>query len=117
MDIVSIDVYNNGSADDICNSCYRFLRDSSPSKPAALTECGNVPPISRQWNAGAKWLWFMPWYDHSRTANPDSRDFASTKHGSCDAEWWREAFSNDFVLTRDKMKALRRKTAKLSSNK
>ena len=112
VDIVSIDVYNNGDADNIFRSCYKFLRESSPSKLAALTECGNVPLISRQWNAGAKWLWFMPWYDHGRTNNPDSPEFASTEHSSCDAEWWREAFSNDFVLSRDDMKALRRKAAK-----
>ena len=116
VDIVSIDVYNNSNANDIFRSCYSFLRESSPSKLAALTECGNVPLISRQWNAGAKWLWFMPWYDHGRTNNPDSPEFASTKHSSCDAEWWREAFSNDFVLTRDDMKALRRKAAKESKN-
>ena len=31
----------------------------------------------------------------------------STNHSNCNAAWWNEAFSNDFVLTRDDMKALR----------
>ena len=107
VDIVSIDVYNNNSAADIYTSCYKFLRESSPNKFAALTECGNVPDISKQWNAGCKWLFFMPWYDHGRTHNTNSPEFNSTSHSSCNAAWWKEAFSNDFVMTRDDMKVLR----------
>ncbi len=107
VDIVSIDVYNNNNAANIYTSCYKFLHDYSPSKFVALTECGNVPYISQQWNAGAKWLFFMPWYDYGRTNNPTSADFKSADHSSCNAVWWKEAFSNDFVMTRDDMKELR----------
>ena len=80
----------------------------------ALTECGNVPDISKQWDAGAKWLFFMPWYDYGRTNNPNSADFKSTSHNNCNAAWWNKAFSNDFVLTRDDMKALRQDAAGIS---
>lgn len=111
VDIVSIDVYNNNNANSIYTSCYKFLHDYSPSKFVALTECGNVPNISKQWNAGAKWLFFMPWYDYGRTNNPSSPDFKSASHSCCDAAWWKEAFSNDFVLTRGDMKALRQSTS------
>lgn len=111
VDIVSIDVYNNNSASNIYTSCYKFLCDYSPTKFVALTECGNVPTISTQWNAGSKWLFFMPWYDYARTNNPTSTDFKSTNHSNCNAAWWNEAFSNDFVLTRDDMKALRQQAA------
>ena len=89
-----------------CSQC-----DYSPTKFVALTECGNVPTISTQWNAGSKWLFFMPWYDYARTNNPSSTDFKSTNHSNCNAAWWNEAFSNDFVLTRDDMKALRQQAA------
>ena len=106
VDIVSIDVYNNNSASNIYRTCYKFLKDSSPNKLVALTECGNVPKISAQWRAGAKWLFFMPWYDYGRTNNPNSNDFQSTDHSNCNAEWWTEAFSNDFVLTRDDFKKI-----------
>ena len=44
-------------------------------KPAALSECGNVAEISKQWDAGAKWIWFMPWYDYNRTLNSNSDAF------------------------------------------
>jgi mannan endo-1,4-beta-mannosidase len=70
----------------------------------ALTECGNVPKISAQWRAGAKWLFFMPWYDYGRTNNPNSNDFQSTDHSNCNAAWWTEAFSNDYVLSREDFK-------------
>ncbi len=106
VDIVSIDIYNNSSAYDINTKCYKFLRRYSPNKMVALTECGNVPTISKQWKAGSKWLFFMPWYDYGRTNDPRNDAFKSTDHGNCNAEWWTEAFSNDFVLTRDDFKKI-----------
>lgn len=66
----------------------------------ALTECGNLPKISAQWRVGAKWLFFAPWYDYGRTSNPNSTEFKSTDHSNCNAEWWQDAFSTDYVLTR-----------------
>ena len=114
VDIVSIDVYNNNSAANIYTSCYKFLRDYSSSKFVALTECGNVPTISKQWNAGSKWLFFMPWYDYGRTSNPASADFKSADHNCCNAAWWRDAFKYSFVLSRDDMKALRQKVTAIS---
>ena len=106
VDIVSIDVYNNSNASNIYSTCYKFLKDASPTKLRALTECGNVPRISAQWKAGAKWLFFMPWYDYGRTNNPSSEAFKSTEHGSANAAWWTEAFSNDYVLSRDDFQQL-----------
>lgn len=106
VDIVSIDIYNNSSAANIYTSCYKFLKKSSPDKLVALTECGNVPKISAQWRIGSKWLFFAPWYDYGRTNNPNSTEFKSTEHGNCNAEWWQDAFSTDYVLSRDDFKPL-----------
>ncbi|MCQ2064386.1 MAG: glycoside hydrolase family 26 protein [Bacteroidaceae bacterium] len=106
VDIVSIDIYNNNSSSNIYNSCYKFLRNYSPDKLVALTECGNVPTISKQWKAGSKWLFFMPWYDYGRTSDPKSEAFKSTDHSYCNADWWTEAFSNDFVLSRSDFRQL-----------
>ena len=107
VDIVSIDIYNNTNASNINTTCYQFLKKSSPDKLVALTECGNVATITKQWNAGAKWLFFAPWYDYGRTNNPNSAEFKSTDHGNCNAEWWKDAFSNEFVLTREDFKKLK----------
>ena len=115
VDIVSIDVYNNNSASKIYTSCFQFLKQYSPDKLVALTACGTVPTISKQWTAGAKWLFFAPWYDYSRTNNPSSAEFKSTDHSNCNAAWWTEAFSNDFVLTRDDMKVLRQQVTGIAT--
>lgn len=107
VDIVSIDIYNESSAENIKTSCYDFLCQSSPDKLVALTECGNVPTIREQWNAGCKWVFFMPWYDHERTSKLQSKDFQSRDHGNADAAWWQDAFSVDYVLSRDDFLKLR----------
>lgn len=44
--------------------------------------------LSEQWNAGARWLWFMPWYDN---------DGAALSHA--DKEWWQDAMSQSYVIT------------------
>ena len=106
VDIVSIDVYNNSSPSDIYTSCYKFLQKYSPTKLVALTECGNVPKISALWKARAKWLFFSPWYDYGRTNNPNSSEFNSTDHSSCNADWWKDAFEQDYVLSREDFKQL-----------
>lgn len=107
VDIVSIDIYNNSSASNIYRTCYQLLQNQSPDKLVALSECGNVPKVSAMWKANAKWLFFMPWYDYDRTRDVSSEEFLSTEHNHCNAEWWTEAFSNDYVLSRDDLKALR----------
>ena len=104
VDIVGIDIYNNNSASNIFSTCYKMLRKKSPDKLIALTECGNLAPIGQQWKIGARWLFFAPWYDYERTNNISSEAFKSTDHASCNVEWWNEAFSHDYVLTRDEFK-------------
>ena len=104
VDIVGIDIYNNSSASNIYSTCYKMLRKKSPDKLIALTECGSLAPISQQWKAGARWLYFAPWYDYERTNNTSNEAFKSTEHQHCNVEWWNDAFSNDYVLTRDEFK-------------
>lgn len=65
----------------------------------ALSECGayidtnsKLGLLSEQWNAGARWLWFMPWYDN---------DGAALSHA--DKEWWQDAMSQSYVITRDQL--------------
>ena len=104
VDIVGIDIYNNSNATNINTTCFRMLKKNSPDKLIALTECGNLATISRQWKTGSKWLYFAPWYDYERTNKPDSEAFKSTEHTHADAAWWTDAFAQDFVLTREDFK-------------
>ncbi len=106
VDTVGLDVYNNNNSANIYSTCFKFLKNSSPDKLVALTECGNLATIGKQWRSGAKWLYFAPWYDYERTNKPDSEAFKSTEHTHCNAEWWTEAFSHDYVLTREDFKQL-----------
>lgn len=101
VDIVGMDVYNQSNANDIYTTNFKFLQEQKPEKIAALTECGSVATISHQWKAGAKWLFFMPWYDYGRTNNPSSGEFEIQSHSNASISWWKDAFSCDFVLTRD----------------
>ena len=65
----------------------------------ALSECGAYVDtqsplglLSEQWTAGARWLWFMPWYDN---------EGASLSHA--DKAWWQDAMSQSYVISRDQL--------------
>lgn len=97
VDIVGRDLYGNDAAD--CASQYQTVVSEYGSKMVALSECGayidtnsELGLLSEQWNAGARWLWFMPWYDN---------DGAALSHA--DKEWWQDAMSQSYVITRDQL--------------
>lgn len=97
VDIIGRDLYGN-TADD-CATQYSTLANSYGNKMVALSECGygdstgsTVGLISEQWNAGARWSWFMPWYDN---------DDATTFHS--DAEWWQDAMNQSYVISLDEL--------------
>ena len=97
VDIVGRDLYGNDAAD--CASQYQTVVSEYGSKMVSLSECGayidtnsELGLLSEQWNAGARWLWFMPWYDN---------DGAALSHA--DKEWWQDAMSQSYVITRDQL--------------
>lgn len=106
VDIVGMDIYNETNASTIRTKCYDFLKEYSPTKLVALTECGNVAKMGQQWAAGTKWLYFMPWYDYNVSNDTNSNAFNQTSHSNANIAWWNEAFSHDYVLTRDDVKEL-----------
>ena len=53
--------------------------------------------MSAQWNAGARWLFFMPWYDYD---NDFTEGYA---HGHADISWWKNSFASDAVISRDEL--------------
>jgi mannan endo-1,4-beta-mannosidase len=106
VDMVGRDLYNQQAATTI-KSEFTTLQQRYPGKPVALSECGSVATISVQWNAGAKWLWFMPWYDYNRTLNPGSEAFLLKTHEHAPIDWWEDAVAQPFVLTRDELPDLK----------
>jgi mannan endo-1,4-beta-mannosidase len=91
VDIIGRDLYGNSATD--CAAQYDAVTKAYPQKMAALTECGwsdytnsRVGLISAQWTAGARWLWFMPWYDNTG---------ATQRHA--DDIWWIDAMKQEYV--------------------
>lgn len=98
VDIVGRDLYGDNAIS--CADNYANLSTKYSNKIVTLSECGwsdyttsRVATIADQWAAGAKWSWFMPWYDGSEAVN---------KHA--DEAWWKAAMESSFVISRDKVK-------------
>ena len=97
VDIIGRDLYGDNAAS--CANNYTTVYNKYSNKIITLSECGwseytnsRVANISEQWESGAKWSWFMPWYDGSDAVN---------KHA--DEAWWKAAMELDYVITRDKV--------------
>jgi mannan endo-1,4-beta-mannosidase len=89
VDIIGRDLYNKNTEESAAE--YEALFDKYGHKIIALTENGSVGLISEQWSAEARWGWFMPWYGAEHASN----------------EWWIDAMSQDYVITRDKLPSLK----------
>ena len=93
VDIIGRDVYDNTDAEDLASQ-YSAIIQYSPSKMVALSELGGVADMSAQWNAGARWLFFMPWYDYD---NDYTEEY---DHDHADIAWWKASFGSDAVVDR-----------------
>lgn len=106
VDIIGYDMYNMADAAS-CLVPYRFMKENWPDKPIAMSECGSIPLLSGQWEAGAYWSWFMPWYDYERTNDVTSAAFTDDSHAHASADWWRAVLEDEHVLTRDELPSLK----------
>ena len=93
VDIVGRDIYNKETAD--CVSEYTSIAGNYGNKIVSLSECGTVGLISEQWASGARWSWFMPWYDGT------NEDGSPVVHA--DEAWWKDAMSQEFVVSREEI--------------
>lgn len=98
VDIIGRDIYTRDDAAGMARE-FAELQKLYPGKIIALTECGGVAPLSQQWAAGARWSWFMPWYDYDHADLKDD--------SSADSRWWKDALARDYVITRDMMPRLK----------
>lgn len=96
VDIVGRDVYNKETAD--CVSEYTSIAENYGNKIVSLSECGTVGLISEQWASGARWSWFMPWYDGT------IEDGSPVVHA--DEAWWKDAMSQEFVVSREELPSM-----------
>ena len=96
VDIVGRDVYNKETAD--CVSEYTSIAENYGNTIVSLSECGTVGLISEQWASGARWSWFMPWYDGT------NEDGSPVVHA--DEAWWKDAMSQEFVVSREELPSM-----------
>lgn len=96
VDMVSRDIYNVTNAADYTYQ-WQSVVQHFPHKMITLSEMGNVAHIGDQLDAGAMWSYFMPWYDNDN-------DFTTGyKHMHADIAWWRNAFEDSRIITRDEL--------------
>lgn len=82
---------------------FQQLSAQYPTKMVTLAECGNgddvdMAPLQKIWEQGARFSWFMPWYDASYNKGFE------TSHQFASDQWWRDAFALPYVITREQMK-------------
>ena len=94
VDIIGRDLYGYDAESQATE--YSQLKALYPTKMITLSECGSnkknstvIPTadIAEAWNAGAKWLNFMPWYGENMPSN----------------EWWNKVMDEEVVITRDEV--------------
>lgn len=98
VDIVGRDIYNQTAGADNAAQ-YNLTADSYSGKLATLSECGSVAPVSSQWNSGARWSFFMPWYQYNATT--------LVGHQHADEAWWKDAMNQDFVISREDLPSMK----------
>lgn len=114
VDIVGCDIYKKSSGASFSLDFEKYKK-RFPGKIITLSECGKagywMASLKDQWEAGAKWSYFMPWYDQNRTklASEYSTKFTDTQtpHEQCDIEWWRAAMDQPYLITRDRLPSWR----------
>lgn len=90
VDIIGRDLYGANVTQQVTE--YRQLKAQFPTKMITLSECGingNTPTadVGDAWDAGAKWLNFMPWYGASMPSDA----------------WWKKVMDEGVVITRDEV--------------
>ncbi|WP_288241256.1 glycosyl hydrolase [uncultured Bacteroides sp.] len=96
VDIIGSDIYSKDV--ETCASRYVAISATYGNKMITLSECGSVGKISEQWAAGARWSWFMPWYDG------EEEDGTPIVHA--DEAWWKDAMEQSYVITRDQVPSM-----------
>ena len=84
---------------------YKLLAETYPTKMITLAECGSGDEVkmslmSRIWGQGSRWSWFMTWYDY------DYNHGNSEEHKFANEAWWKDAFEQDYVVSREQIKEL-----------
>ncbi len=100
VDMIACDIYNALSPSKVV-SVWESATKQFPHRMVSLCELGRMCEMPLQMDNGAMWSYFMPWYDNN---NNLSESFA---HEYATIEWWRAAFEDPRVLSREDMPSLK----------
>ena len=94
VDIVARDLYGATSSQN--RTEFTEIQSFYPTKMVTLGECGKDGDtafcgVSDFWNAGAKWLYFMPWYGSNMPSDA----------------WWKAAMGSSAVVDRASLPSLK----------
>ncbi len=98
VDIIGRDIYNQKAGPDNAVQ-YKTIDEVYSKRLVVLSECGSVATISSQWESGARWAYFMPWYQYNATT--------LAGHEHADDKWWTDAMTQDYVVTRDQLPSMK----------
>lgn len=96
-DIMSVDVYDQGSKDGQVNSLL-FLRSISKNKPIAMSECGTMPSIQSIADQKAMWSYIGQW--GGNFLMDDSGKLSEENNSSADLI---TMYNNNLTITRDEL--------------
>ena len=101
VDVVARDLYGGNAAS--CATEYSDLCATYGNKVVTLGECGystytdsRIATVSEQWEAGAKWSWFMVWYSDKDAENPHANE-----------AWWKDVMQQENIITRDQVPSMK----------
>lgn len=99
-DMISCDIYDKGNTSGQADKLL-FLQNISAKKPAVISECGNLPAISRAAGENAMWGYIMQWGEH----------FLLNDDGSLNEEYNTlegliEFYNNDLTITREELPSI-----------
>lgn len=109
VDIIGRDIYGKNATESYKE--WKIIYNLYSQKMLALSECGNLldghkivskqATIGEQWSSkGARWLFFMPWYDYDYNLG------TATENTMCSDDFWMNAMTRDYVLTREDVKQI-----------
>ena len=96
-DIVSCDIYDSGNTSGQVDQLIKLMRITE-NKPAVISECGNLPSVSRAAGEKAVWGYIMQW-GGSYLLNEDG----SLNEENTPLDALIEFYNNDLTVTRDEL--------------
>lgn len=99
VDIVGADIYTDQPQTPQTIQ-YDFLQQIvGGRKMCTISECGNIPEPTAQFDQGLQWLWFMVW--------PSSETSITGAYPQNTTSYWQQVLSNSHILSREDMPSLK----------